>query len=202
MPHVRTGVRGTKMMGAARRQIYLNRTKAAAEDIALSVRSSDLPCRRHDPTPKITLRCFGTIDLHIQATLVKSDDLARIQLHAPAQRAARVRRDREIRNDRATHAWKRTHGQVRSSRNCQQPAERTLERELATVEHGGNGTNTRAIGARSDQAWSWREPELDGGGGRGPEQHGEKAGDEQKATGSAHCAPDYFRVQESQCPRL
>ncbi len=59
---------------------------------------------------------------------------------------------------------------------AEQPTERTLERELATLEHGSNGTNTRAIGARSHQAGSWREPELDGGGRRGSEQHGEKAG--------------------------
>jgi hypothetical protein len=41
---------------------------------------------------------------------------------------------------------------------------------------------------------------LNGAESRGPEQHEEKAGAKGKASGAPRCAPDYCRVQESQCP--
>ncbi len=104
---------------------------------------------------------------------MQGSELARVELHSPAQRATRGRRDGEIRDDRTAHAGQRTHAQVRSSRNGEQSAERTLERELAAFECSGNGTAAGAIGARADQARSWRKAELEcgGGGRRGAEQH-------------------------------
>jgi hypothetical protein len=185
-------------MKRARWEVSLRTLAASARSTSRARRTSFF--LRHDPTPKITLGRLRTIDLHIQAALVKSNDLAGIQRHAPTQGPTRLRRDGEIRNDRSTHAGKRTHSQVRGGRNCQQPTKRSFEREPAALERSRDCSHTGTIRPRSHQAWPWRQPEFDCGRRRGPEQHGETAGAQKKASASLHCAPDYCRVQESHYP--